>query len=975
MADSPLSDDSLSSIGASTEPLPTSDGPAPDVMDVDDLKETAHELDVRSSPPTSRPKAKRAASSKRNTGTGHDSDSTLTEQSSSDGHADLDEEDDDPGQPTPRAKGNKRKAVNVPDDEEDDDDDTGNVDGGNAAASSPPPPRLTMPDVDDGSELSSMAPSEKEDDEEGEGEVDRDGAQSPSLHAASAGSDQDDKTPRDRNKIGKARLIDDDVENEALSPPSDDHEEAAEERRKASVAAKRSSTRGRGTKTRAGRGRGRGGKRAVAARHEHDTAAADESSDVESVTQDAAPIASTTSTAKRGKAARGRGGRGKRGGARGGAQAPERQRSTSTEDEHREATPASIVKMEEKDMAAERDALVDSEVGAGAEQTTVGKVLEAIDAAAAVNIDAPSPTVAVNGLTETGEEHEQDQQPEEPTDEHAVLQEGDAEMSVEPAAEEERALPKKRGGKKGKKGTTKSKDRTVTAGEGLEEEDTGTPAASDHEDDQDDVQSRKRVEAMEELTKIEIAFATLRNRLYVERMQEVEQERIGVETGTHPELIHLNRLIELRRKTKLDMAKKLLDGLVMSYEKRLIEAEHAAWQHWADGRNELRSTMYEEAMGKRRKLEREKRQLDRPKEDTLASLLAPRPLPAVPLYLHRRAGFDAELTTVHEILWSTRNVDVRIESGVSCLDDEAARSDLEHMGLREPAATVAPFAYDAYAILTPQQAPALMPPPPVPAANGYPYVAAAQPTPPTSTQHGQMVMAPTLMPFAPPYMTPYSSALAPPPPPPPVSAGSSATNQHMPLEQLAPLYPPPGTMAYPTTYLASDQDRLGGPWQANISTSTSIPFDESRRRTRTPSGSNLFADSLDQVARQRERSHDGSVIKHDSPTRHRPSLDDHMAHARSPKQQRSSNSTSSNVGTGGSSAPFMQIPSFRQLQRESTNTTIASSAGPFGANDIAQQHTRYPSGPHKPMFRHSPSPSATGMPPQHQASTEPMRAT
>ena len=49
--------------------------------------------------------------------------------------------------------------------------------------------------------------------------------------------------------------------------------------------------------------------------------------------------------------------------------------------------------------------------------------------------------------------------------------------------------------------------------------------------DQDDAQGRRRVEAMEELTKIEIAFARLRDRLYVERMTEVEKERIGVETG------------------------------------------------------------------------------------------------------------------------------------------------------------------------------------------------------------------------------------------------------------------------------------------------------------------------------------------------------------------------------------------------------------------------------------------------------------
>lgn len=37
---------------------------------------------------------------------------------------------------------------------------------------------------------------------------------------------------------------------------------------------------------------------------------------------------------------------------------------------------------------------------------------------------------------------------------------------------------------------------------------------------------------MEALTRIEIEFARLRDRLYVERMGAIEKERIGVETGT-----------------------------------------------------------------------------------------------------------------------------------------------------------------------------------------------------------------------------------------------------------------------------------------------------------------------------------------------------------------------------------------------------------------------------------------------------------
>lgn len=116
---------------------------------------------------------------------------------------------------------------------------------------------------------------------------------------------------------------------------------------------------------------------------------------------------------------------------------------------------------------------------------------------------------------------------------------------------------------------------------------------------------RKRAEAMEALTRIEIEFARLRDRLYMERMAEVEKERIGVENGelgfsarlelgvqrvltfyahgagTHPELLHLTQLIEMRRTKKLELAKKWLEGLEAAYERHREEGEHAVWTWWA----------------------------------------------------------------------------------------------------------------------------------------------------------------------------------------------------------------------------------------------------------------------------------------------------------------------------------------------------------------------------------------------------------
>lgn len=90
----------------------------------------------------------------------------------------------------------------------------------------------------------------------------------------------------------------------------------------------------------------------------------------------------------------------------------------------------------------------------------------------------------------------------------------------------------------------------------------------------------------------------------------------------------------MRKERKLDLAKRWLNGLEGAYERRRESEEHTVWSWWAvrllvlvyligrqltgsrpqDGRAELRSTMLEDAYSKRRKLDREKRNMDRPKD-------------------------------------------------------------------------------------------------------------------------------------------------------------------------------------------------------------------------------------------------------------------------------------------------------------------------------------------------------------------------
>lgn len=117
--------------------------------------------------------------------------------------------------------------------------------------------------------------------------------------------------------------------------------------------------------------------------------------------------------------------------------------------------------------------------------------------------------------------------------------------------------------------------------------------------------------------------------------------------------------------------------------------------------------MLDEANAKRRKLDREKRFIDRPQEgesllastlemtaDILSSaggltpLLIPRALPQVPLQHRRRLGFESEMMTEMELAWSLRHDDVRTEPGVGNLDDDSAWNDLERMGVSPPRPSV-----------------------------------------------------------------------------------------------------------------------------------------------------------------------------------------------------------------------------------------------------------------------------------------------
>ncbi|KAI5475308.1 Sds3-like protein [Pseudohyphozyma bogoriensis] len=442
------------------------------------------------------------------------------------------------------------------------------------------------------------------------------------------------------------------------------------------------------------------------------------------------------------------------------------------------------------------------------------------------------------------------------------------------------------------------------------EEEYGDEGASEHEHEEegsaDDAFMRKRAEAMEELTKIEIGFAKLRDKLYIERMMDVEKERMGIETGTHPELIQFNQLVEMRRTKKLELAKKWLEGLEDSYERQRASEEHTVWTWWSDERAELRSTMLDEAYSKKRKLEREKRAMDRPKEPGLTPYLAPRPVPTVPLQHRRRLGFDGELLMENDIAWALRHPDVRIDATVSGLDEEAAWQDMERMGLRAPVPQPGMYAFEP----------------------GFPT---AQPVNFADPRAGPPN---PLTPFGGSYSTAFDSAglgsgLPPPQhhfgalgslPPLPSQAGQSRVD--------FPARPPSnprttaphsrthsntGIRGYPSHFASTfgggdshdshqppgqAQQQAAPSWKAQLPQSM-YQFDEGRRAP-GPAGLPALGESLDIVAEHHPRR-----TTHDANDKMRPSLDHHMANARSPKAAKTVNSNSA------ASSAFMAIPPFQ----------------------------------------------------------------
>ncbi|KAG0000923.1 Transcriptional regulatory protein [Modicella reniformis] len=102
-----------------------------------------------------------------------------------------------------------------------------------------------------------------------------------------------------------------------------------------------------------------------------------------------------------------------------------------------------------------------------------------------------------------------------------------------------------------------------------EEEEQAKPTEEDEEEE--DLETKQlHKDALEALTSIEVEFATLRDKMYEERMTELDREVEMINAGTHPELSSLMQEIEQKREQRLRFA-----GMGRKY---MIDISQSAYQ-------------------------------------------------------------------------------------------------------------------------------------------------------------------------------------------------------------------------------------------------------------------------------------------------------------------------------------------------------------------------------------------------------------
>ncbi|KAF9530639.1 Sds3-like-domain-containing protein [Crepidotus variabilis] len=148
------------------------------------------------------------------------------------------------------------------------------------------------------------------------------------------------------------------------------------------------------------------------------------------------------------------------------------------------------------------------------------------------------------------------------------------------------------------------------------------------EDQEIELQPAHRAEALDVLASIELKFALLRERVYVEKMENLAWEETMIQSSVHPEMLHLQKEMTNRRDKRLQLASRKRSFEVANASKRRKADEDGVWSWWKLSVEDLQTDMIAETNRKRRKLERDRRATERPQP--IRRIPLPPPIETVP---------------------------------------------------------------------------------------------------------------------------------------------------------------------------------------------------------------------------------------------------------------------------------------------------------------------------------------------------------
>lgn len=117
------------------------------------------------------------------------------------------------------------------------------------------------------------------------------------------------------------------------------------------------------------------------------------------------------------------------------------------------------------------------------------------------------------------------------------------------------------------------------------------------------------------MTQIEIEFAKLRDRMYQEKMSELNEEAIMIANGTHPELVSLLAESNEKRHKRVRNAHAWKLHQEDNYQQQFKGFEYQANIHFMSGKNGLRRALMDSLNGKKWTIESEKSKFIGKKKD------------------------------------------------------------------------------------------------------------------------------------------------------------------------------------------------------------------------------------------------------------------------------------------------------------------------------------------------------------------------